>query len=205
MKVQAINCDSKGNIDKEDLIQKAEKIKDKLSCLMITYPSTHGVYEDDVKEICDIIHSHGGQVYMDGANFNAQMGLTSAAKIGADIGHLNLHKTFSIPHGGGGPGIGPVGCKEHLAPFLPGHPVIPVDGKTDYTVAAAPWGSASILPISYSYIKMSGKIGLLKTSQEAILEANYLANKLQDSYKVLYRGKNNRVAHEFIVDLRPFK
>jgi len=205
MKIVVVDCDEHGNVDTEDLRKKAELHKDKLSALMITYPSTHGVFEADVKEICNIIHKHGGQVYMDGANLNAQMGLTAPGFIGADVGHLNLHKTFSIPHGGGGPGVGPIGVMKHLAPFMPGHPVIPVDGRTKLTVAAAPYGSAGILPIPYAYIKMMGGKGLLASSAHAIMSANYLAKELENSYKILYRGQSGRVAHEFILDMREFK
>ena len=172
---------------------------------MITYPSTHGVFEAHIAEICGMIHEHGGQIYMDGANLNAQMGLTSPGLIGADVGHLNLHKTFAIPHGGGGPGIGAIGCKSHLEPFLPGHAVMPINGKTDFAVAAAPYGNAGVLPITYSYIKLMGANGLLKCAQEAILIANYMANKLADDYNILYRGETGRVAHEFIIDSNPFK
>lgn len=149
---------------------------------MITYPSTHGVYENDVKEICDIVHKYGGQVYMDGANLNAQLGLTSPGLIGSDVGHLNLHKTFSIPHGGGGPGVGSIGYMRHLAPFVPGHCEVPIEGRTTGAVAAAPYGNAGVLPISYAFIKMSGQKGLLATSQQAILNANYMANKLDGAY-----------------------
>jgi glycine dehydrogenase len=205
MKIVVVSCDDNGNIDVEDLKIKAEKYGDKLSCLMITYPSTHGVFEERVVEICDIIHKYGGQIYMDGANLNAQMGLTSPGYIGADVGHLNLHKTFSIPHGGGGPGVGPVGVKAHLEPFLPGHPVVPVDGRHNLTVSAAPYGSAGILPISYAYIKMMGKDGLRASSMHAIMNANYLCTKLENHFKILYRGQNGRVAHEFIMDMRGFK
>ena len=175
MKIVVVDCDENGNVDVADLKKKAEQHKDKLSALMITYPSTHGVFESGVKDICDTVHKYGGQVYMDGANLNAQMGLTSPGYIGADVGHLNLHKTFSIPHGGGGPGVGPIGVKKHLIPFMPGHPIIPVEGRSELTVASAPFGSAGILPIPYAYIKMMGKEGLLASSQHAIMSANYLA------------------------------
>ena len=205
MKIVIVNCDDNGNVDIADMKMKAELHKDKLSCLMITYPSTHGVFESGIKDICDIIHQHGGQVYMDGANMNAQMGLTSPGFIGADVGHLNLHKTFAIPHGGGGPGIGPIGVKKHLEPFMPGHPIIPVEGRKNLSVASAPYGSAGILPISYAYIKMMGKEGLLASSQHAIMSANYMAKELDESYQILYKGENGRVAHEFILDMREFK
>jgi glycine dehydrogenase len=207
LKVVVVNCDDKGNVDLLDLKAKAQEVGDNLSCAMITYPSTHGVYEQTVREICDIVHEHGGQVYMDGANMNAQVGITSPGFIGSDVSHLNLHKTFCIPHGGGGPGMGPIGVKSHLAPFLPNHSVVNVDtaGKDCGAVSAAPWGSASILPISYMYIKMMGSSGLRKATEVAILSANYVAKKLEGHYKVLYKGNNGRVAHECIIDLRPLK
>jgi len=172
---------------------------------MVTYPSTHGVYEDGIKEICDIIHSHGGQVYMDGANMNAQVGLTSPGHIGADVCHLNLHKTFCIPHGGGGPGMGPIGVKAHLAPFMPTHEVDPTCGGEQPfgQVSAAPFGSAAILPISFAYIAMMGSNGLTNASRLAILNANYMAKRLEGHFPILYRGKNGTCAHEFILDLRP--
>jgi glycine dehydrogenase len=172
---------------------------------MITYPSTHGVFEDNIKDVIDTVHQHGGQVYMDGANINAQLGLTAPGVLGADVGHLNLHKTFSIPHGGGGPGVGSIGYKKHLAPFVPGHCEVPIDGRTSGAVAGAPYGNAGVVPISYSYIKMSGKDGLLRAGQQAILNANYMANKLEGSFKVLYKGDKGRNAHEFILDCREFK
>jgi glycine dehydrogenase len=173
---------------------------------MVTYPSTHGVFEERIREICDVVHRHGGQVYLDGANMNAQVGLARPGDYGADVCHLNLHKTFCIPHGGGGPGMGPVCCAEHLAPFLPGHPLVPVGGEQAIgPVAAAPWGSASILPISWAYIAMMGAAGLTRASEVAILNANYMARRLSEHYEVLYAGRNGRVAHEFILDLRPFK
>jgi glycine dehydrogenase len=205
MKIVVVDCDADGNIDVEDVRKKAIQHKDRLSAFMITYPSTHGVFESKVKEMCDIVHTNGGQVYMDGANLNAQMGLTAPGFIGADVGHLNLHKTFSIPHGGGGPGVGPIGVKKHLEPFMPGHPILPVEGREALTVASAPYGSAGILPIPYAYIKMMGKEGLLASSQHAILSANYLAKELEGSYKILYKGENEKVAHEFILDMRDFK
>ena len=207
MKVVVVDCDSDGNVDMDDLKAKAEEVSDNLSCIMITYPSTHGVYEETIMEICEIIHSHGGQVYLDGANMNAQVGLTSPGLIGSDVSHLNLHKTFCIPHGGGGPGVGPIGVKAHLAPFLPNHTVINIEdtGQDNGAVSAAPWGSASILPISYMYIKMMGGNGLKKATEVAILNANYITNRLADHYPILYRGRNERVAHECIIDLRPLK
>lgn len=164
MKIIPVKCDDQGNIQLEDVEQKAKLYGDSLSCIMITYPSTHGVFEEDVKQICNIVHRYGGQVYMDGANMNAQMGLTAPGYIGADVGHLNLHKTFSIPHGGGGPGVGCIGYKNHLAPFVPGHVEVPVDGKTSGAVCSSPYGNAGVLPISYAYIKMSGKEGLLQAA-----------------------------------------
>ncbi|KAL2346549.1 hypothetical protein Fmac_000549 [Flemingia macrophylla] len=212
MKIVSVGTDSKGNINIEELRKAADTHKDNLSALMVTYPSTHGVYEEGIDEICKIIHDNGGQVYMDGANMNAQVGLTSPGRIGADVCHLNLHKTFCIPHGGGGPGMGPIGVKKHLAPFLPSHPVIPTGGipapdksQPLGTISAAPWGSALILPISYSYIAMMGSKGLTEASKIAILNANYMAKRLESHYPVLYRGANGTVAHEFIIDLRGFK
>ncbi|NMH59161.1 aminomethyl-transferring glycine dehydrogenase [Alteromonas ponticola] len=207
MKVVVVACDKNGNVDLKDLRAKAEEVGDNLSCAMITYPSTHGVYEETIREICDIVHDHGGQVYMDGANMNAQVGITAPGFIGSDVSHLNLHKTFCIPHGGGGPGMGPIGVKSHLAPFLPNHTVVNIEnaGKDCGAVSAAPWGSASILPISYLYIKMMGSEGLRKATQVAILNANYVAKSLEGHYNVLYKGRNGRVAHECIVDLRPLK
>ncbi len=207
MKVVVVACDADGNIDVEDLRAKAEQYKDTLAALMITYPSTHGVFEKDVVEICEIIHQYGGMVYMDGANMNAQVGLTSPGIIGADVCHLNLHKTFAIPHGGGGPGMGPICVSERLAPYLPKHPLVAqVGGQKGITaVSAAPYGSASILVISYAYIRLMGPDGLTRATRYAILNANYLAARLESHYSVLYRGLHNRVAHELIVDLRPFK
>ncbi|MBL6444976.1 aminomethyl-transferring glycine dehydrogenase [Fulvivirga sp. 29W222] len=206
MKVVIVKCDEKGNIDVDDLRAKAETHKDNLSALMVTYPSTHGVFEESIIEICDIIHENGGQVYMDGANMNAQVGLTSPANIGADVCHLNLHKTFCIPHGGGGPGVGPIGVAEQLVPFLPGNPVVKTGGNNAITaVSAAPWGSASILTISYAYIAMMGRKGLKSATQLAILNANYIKERLAEYYPVLYVGKNGRCAHEMIVDCREFK
>ena len=205
-KVVIVACDERGNIDVDDLRAKAEQHRDTLSSLMVTYPSTHGVFEASIKEICRIVHENGGQVYMDGANLNAQLGLTSPGLIGADVCHLNLHKTFAIPHGGGGPGVGPISVAAHLAPFLPTHPVVATGGREGIrAVSAAPWGSASILPISYGYMKMLGGEGLTNATKFAILNANYLKALLEKDYKILYSGENGRVAHEFILDLRPFK
>jgi glycine dehydrogenase len=205
-KVIVIKCDRNGNIDLEDLKAKAEELRGSLSALMVTYPSTHGVFEEEIIEICDIIHKNGGLVYMDGANLNAQLGFTSPGIIGADVCHLNLHKTFAIPHGGGGPGVGPIAVAKHLSPFLPGHPVIKTGGERAITaVSAAPWGSAGILIISYAYIKMMGAEGLTMATKMAILNANYIKARLSDYYPVLYTGKNGFVAHEMILDCRSFK
>ncbi|MBK9414860.1 MAG: aminomethyl-transferring glycine dehydrogenase [Bacteroidetes bacterium] len=204
MKVIVVKTDDHGNIDLLDLRQKAEANKANLSCLMVTYPSTHGVFEEGIKEITKIIHDNGGQVYMDGANMNAQVGLTNPATIGADVCHLNLHKTFAIPHGGGGPGMGPIGVAKHLIPFLPSHPLVKMGGST-HAVSAAPWGSASILLISYAYIKMLGGKGVTDATKYAILNANYIKAKLEPYYPVLYVGSANRIAHEMIIDCRPFK
>lgn len=205
-KVVVVKCDDHGNIDVVDLREKAEKHKENLSSLMVTYPSTHGVFETAIKEICDIIHEYGGLVYMDGANMNAQVGLTSPGIIGADVCHLNLHKTFAIPHGGGGPGMGPICVNEKLAPFLPGHPLVTTGGdQAIKAVSAAPWGSASILLISYAYIRMLGKSGLTNATNYAILNANYLKARLEGHYPVLYTGEMGRAAHEMIIDLRQFK
>jgi glycine dehydrogenase len=207
MKVVVVACDDKGNIDVNDLKVKVEQHKDNLAALMITYPSTHGVFEEAVKDICQLIHDNGGQVYMDGANLNAQVGVSRPGDIGADVSHVNLHKTFCIPHGGGGPGMGPIGIKKHLAPFVANHSVVKLEGPNadSGAVSAAPWGSASILPISWMYISMMGAAGLLKATQVAILSANYIAQRLEGHYPVLYTGKNGRVAHECIIDLRPLK
>ncbi len=206
MQVVVVKCDENGNIDVEDLRAQAEKHSNNLSSLMITYPSTHGVFEESVKEITDIIHSHGGQVYMDGANMNAQVGLTNPGNIGADVCHLNLHKTFAIPHGGGGPGMGPIGVVEHLAPYLPGNPIVETGGeKAINSISAAPWGSSLILLISYGYIKMLGAKGLKSSTENAILNANYIKKRLSAHYPVLYTGKNDTVAHEMILDCRNFK
>ncbi|MGG6268229.1 aminomethyl-transferring glycine dehydrogenase [Leptolyngbya sp. AN03gr2] len=206
MKVVAISCDSEGNIDLADLRAKAEQHRDNLAALMVTYPSTHGVFEEGIREICSIVHENGGQVYMDGANMNAQVGLCRPGDFGADVCHLNLHKTFCIPHGGGGPGVGPIGVAAHLVPFLPNHSVIPTSTEQGIgAVSAAPWGSASILPISWMYIAMMGGQGLTEATEIAILNANYIAKRLEGHYPVLYKGKNGLVAHECILDLREFK
>ncbi|MBX3102493.1 MAG: aminomethyl-transferring glycine dehydrogenase [Bacteroidetes bacterium] len=206
MQVVVTRCDDNGNIDIEDLRNKAFEHRDNLACLMVTYPSTHGVFEEGIREICQIIHDNGGQVYMDGANMNAQVGLTSPANIGADVCHLNLHKTFCIPHGGGGPGMGPIGVAAHLKPFLPGHPLVPTGGSEGMPpVSAAPFGSASILLISYAYCCMMGSEGLKQATQYAILNANYIKARLEPHYDVLYQGTHGRVAHELLLDFRPFK
>ncbi|MDX5372924.1 MAG: aminomethyl-transferring glycine dehydrogenase [Pseudomonadaceae bacterium] len=206
MRVVVVECDAAGNVDMDDLKAKAAEAGDKLSCLMITYPSTHGVYEEGIREICEVVHSFGGQVYMDGANLNAQVGLARPADIGADVSHMNLHKTFCIPHGGGGPGMGPIGVRAHLAPFVANHPVVELQGPNPHNtaVSAAPWGSASILPISWMYIAMMGP-QLATATETAILNANYLASQLKGAFPVLYSGRNDRVAHECILDLRPLK
>jgi glycine dehydrogenase len=207
MQVVVVACDKDGNIDLCDLRAKAEQAGDRLSCIMVTYPSTHGVYEETIREVCDVVHQSGGQVYLDGANMNAQVGITTPGFIGADVSHLNLHKTFCIPHGGGGPGMGPIGVKAHLAPFVPGHSVVQIEDRltTQGAVAAAPFGSASILPISWMYIRMMGAQGLKKASQVAILNANYIASRLKNAWPVLYTGRDGRVAHECILDVRPLK
>jgi len=206
MEVVVVATDKHGNISYEDLISKVEKYSARLAALMITYPSTHGVFEHKVKDFCELIHKHGGQVYMDGANMNAQVGLTSPGEIGADVCHLNLHKTFCIPHGGGGPGMGPIGVAKHLTPFLSSHNIIKTGGDQAITaISSAPFGSASILTISYAYIKMMGAAGLTEATKRAILNANYIKDKLKDHFTVLYTGKTGRSAHEFIIDLRPFK
>ena len=206
MRVVVVATAPTGDVDRDDLERKAAEHSDRLACLMITYPSTHGVFEDGIRTICDIVHGHGGQVYMDGANMNAQVGLTSPAAIGADVCHLNLHKTFAIPHGGGGPGMGPIGVAQHLAPYLPGHPLVTVGGgKAIPAGSAAPWGSASILLISYAYIRMLGADGVTDATRYAILNANYIKARLEKHYPVLYTRKNGRVAHELIFDLRSFK
>ena len=206
MKVVVVDCDKDGNVDLEDLTKKAELHSKSLAALMVTYPSTHGVFEEHIKDICEVIHQHDGQVYMDGANLNALVGLAKPGKFGPDVCHMNLHKTFCIPHGGGGPGMGPIGVGKHLEPFLPNHALIDSGPKTGMgSVSAAPWGSASILPISWMYIKMMGAEGLRLATEVAILNANYVSKKLEGSYKTLYKGKNDLVAHECIIDFRPIK
>jgi len=207
MKVVVVDCDDKGNVDMDDLRSKAEAMSDNLAAIMVTYPSTHGVYEESIKDICEIVHQHGGQVYLDGANMNAQVAITAPGYIGSDVSHLNLHKTFCIPHGGGGPGMGPIGVKSHLAPFLPNHAVRKIEntGADNGAVAAAPYGSASILPISWMYIAMMGGAGLRNATEMALLNANYMAKRLSEHYPILYTGRNDRVAHECIIDLRPIK
>jgi glycine dehydrogenase len=207
MKVVITECDANGNVDIVDLKEKAERHSDELAALMITYPSTHGVFEENITDICELIHQHGGQVYVDGANLNALVGIAAPGKFGADVSHINLHKTFCIPHGGGGPGMGPIGVGKHLAPFLPNNPAQPIDGLDigNDTVSSASWGSAAILPISWMYIAMMGEQGLKKATQVAILSANYIAHKLGEHYPVLYTGRNGRIAHECIIDLRSLK
>ncbi|WP_339339995.1 aminomethyl-transferring glycine dehydrogenase [uncultured Oceanicoccus sp.] len=207
MRVVITECDANGNVDMADLKAKAETHADELAALMVTYPSTHGVFEENITDICDLIHQHGGQVYVDGANLNALIGIAAPGKFGADVSHINLHKTFCIPHGGGGPGMGPIGVGKHLAPFLPNNPAQPIAGLAvdNDTVSSAAWGSAAILPISWMYIAMMGEQGLKKASQVAILSANYMAKQLAEHYPVLYTGRNNRVAHECIIDMRPLK
>jgi glycine dehydrogenase len=202
MKVVVVKTDTSGNIDVTDLAAKAERHAAGLAALMVTYPSTHGVFEESIREVCEIVHRHGGQVYMDGANMNAQVGLCRPGDFGADVCHLNLHKTFCIPHGGGGPGMGPIGVAEHLVPFLPGHPVVPLGGGDSHAVSAAPWGSPSILPISWVYIRLMGGEGLTLASKIALLNANYIARRLSEHFPVLYRGRRGTVAHECIVDTR---
>jgi glycine dehydrogenase len=206
MRIVIVACDAQGNVEVDDLRAKAAAQSERLACLMVTYPSTHGVFEQRIREICQIVHEHGGQVYMDGANMNAQVGVTSPAAIGADVCHLNLHKTFAIPHGGGGPGMGPIAVAKHLAPFLPGHAVIPTGGAQAIpAVSGAPWGSASILLISHAYVRMLGAEGMTAATQIAMLNANYLKARLEPHYPVLYSGRTGRVAHELIFDMRPFK
>lgn len=209
MKIVLVNCDKNGNIDIDDLRQKAEQHAGQLSCIMVTYPSTHGVFEEEIVTVCDIIHEHGGQVYMDGANLNAQVGLSKPGQFGSDVSHLNLHKTFAIPHGGGGPGVGPIGVRSHLAPFLPGQVDQTASSETEqsnhFSISSAPYGSASILPVSWMYMKMLGAEGNVLVSEVAILNANYIAKRLAEHYPVLYRGKNGYVAHECIIDMRPIK
>jgi len=206
MKVVVVACDDAGNIDLQDLSNKAAQHGKDLAALMVTYPSTHGVFEATIKNICAIVHEHGGQVYLDGANLNAQVGLSRPGDFGADVCHLNLHKTFCIPHGGGGPGMGPICCGEHLAPFLPGHPLVQSGGeKAIGPVAAAPFGSSSILTISWVYIGLMGGAGLTRATEVAILSANYMMRRLAEHYPVLYTGRGGRCAHEFILDVRPFE
>ena len=207
MKIIVVKCDERGNVDLDDLRSKAAEHSARLGALMITYPSTHGVFEEDIREICETVHQHGGQVYLDGANLNALVGCAAPGKFGADVSHLNLHKTFCIPHGGGGPGVGPICVGKHLEPFLPGHSIVSMPGKSEKNpaVSAAPWGSASILPISWAYITMMGRDGMKKATQVAILNANYITSKLSGAFPVLYTGRNGRVAHECIIDIRPFK
>lgn len=207
MRIVIVECDDNGNIDMSDLKAKAQRHAEELAAIMITYPSTHGVFEESVTEICDVIHQYGGQVYVDGANLNALVGIAAPGKFGADVSHINLHKTFCIPHGGGGPGMGPIGVGKHLAPFLPNNPAQPIEGldPSNDTVSSASWGSAAILPISWMYIAMMGEQGLKKATQVAILNANYIACKLSKHYPVLYKGRNDRVAHECILDMRPLK
>jgi glycine dehydrogenase len=207
MRVVTVKCDTKtGNLDMADLKAKCEKYSEELAAIMITYPSTFGVFEPEVKTAIDLVHQHGGQVYMDGANMNAQIGLCSPGEIGADVCHLNLHKTFCIPHGGGGPGVGPIGVKSHLAPFLPGHPLVATGGaKAIAPVSGAPWGSASILPISWSYVKMMGGRGLTHATKITLLNANYIMSRLRPHYPIVYTNANGRCAHEFILDARHFK
>jgi glycine dehydrogenase len=199
MKIVLVDCDDNGNIDVDDLREKAQQHKDDLACIMVTYPSTHGVFEEAIVEVCDIIHDNGGQVYLDGANMNAQVGLSKPGQFGSDVSHLNLHKTFAIPHGGGGPGIGPIGVRSHLAPFLPGH----IDTNSSHAVSAAPFGSASILPVSWMYMKLLGANGNTQSTKMAILNANYVTTRLAEHYPVLYRGAQGYVAHECIFDIRP--
>lgn len=206
MKVVVTKTDEKGNIDVADLEEKVEKHSENLAALMVTYPSTHGVFESSIKHITNMIHQHGGQVYMDGANMNAQVGLTNPATIGADVCHLNLHKTFAIPHGGGGPGVGPICVAEQLVPFLPGNPIIETGGtQAIKAISGAPWGSSLVCLISYGYIKMLGESGLKKATEIAILNANYIKNCLSGKFDVLYTGERGRAAHEMIIDCRPFK
>ena len=207
LQVVIVECDRNGNVDVDDLRIKAKQYSERLSALMVTYPSTHGVFEEEIQTVCDIIHQHGGQVYLDGANMNALVGVARPGHFGSDVSHLNLHKTFAIPHGGGGPGMGPIGVKQHLSPYLPNHGLNPVEDEQpgSRTVSAAPFGSASILPISWMYIKMLGRSGLRQSTEVSVLNANYIAQRLGEHYTVLYRGRNQRVAHECIIDIRPIK
>jgi glycine dehydrogenase len=207
MKIVVVKCDQQGNVDLQDLKTLAAEHTDRLAALMITYPSTHGVFEEDIREICRAVHEHGGQVYLDGANLNALVGVAAPGEFGADVSHLNLHKTFCIPHGGGGPGVGPICVGKHLEPFLPGHSIMDTGGPgaRNRAIASAPWGSAGILPISWAYISMMGRDGMKKATQIAILSANYIVTRLAQEFPVLYTGRNGRVAHECIIDIRPFK
>ena len=206
MRIVTVACDAQGNIDVEDLKAKAEQYSTELCALMVTYPSTHGVFESRIREIVDAVHDAGGEVYMDGANMNAQVGLTNPGYIGADVCHLNLHKTFAMPHGGGGPGVGPICVAEHLAPFLPSHSVVPTGGDEGITaVSSSPWGSAMLLPITYGYIKMLGEEGLRRATEMAILNANYMASAIKDEFRTYYSGETGRVGHEMILDLTNFK
>jgi glycine dehydrogenase len=206
MKVIGVRCNERGDIDVDDLRARAEEHSENLAALMVTYPSTHGVFETSIKEVCEIVHTNGGQVYMDGANMNAQVGMCRPGDFGADVCHLNLHKTFCIPHGGGGPGMGPIGVGSHLAPYLPGHEVVGTGGEQSIgAISSAPYGSPSILPISYAYIAMMGEPGLSDATRYAILNANYMVTRLAAHYDVLYTGDKGRVAHEFILDCRGFK
>ncbi|MEN9245287.1 MAG: aminomethyl-transferring glycine dehydrogenase subunit GcvPB, partial [Thermostichales cyanobacterium SRBZ-1_bins_19] len=206
MQVVSVRCDERGNIDLEDVERQASRYQDTLAALMVTYPSTHGVFEAGITHICEIVHRYGGQVYLDGANLNALVGLCRPAELGVDVCHLNLHKTFCIPHGGGGPGVGPIAVAPHLAPFLPGHPLVDLGIPNPVgPVASAPWGSAGILPIPWMYIRLMGSEGLTYATQIAILNANYIAQRLAPYYPILYTGEHGRVAHECIVDVRPFK
>jgi glycine dehydrogenase len=206
MKVVAVACDAQGNVDVADLRAQSEAHRERVAALMVTYPSTHGVFEEEIREICSIVHAQGGQVYLDGANLNALVGLSRPAELGADVCHLNLHKTFCIPHGGGGPGMGPIGVAAHLAPFLPGHPAASVGGEQAIgPVAQAPWGSGGILPIPWAFIAMMGGEGLKRATEVAILNANYIAHRLAPHFALVYKGRGGFVAHECIVDLRPFK
>lgn len=206
MKIVTVGCDANGNIDVEDLKAKAQEHSSELACMMITYPSTHGVFESRIREIVDAVHDAGGQVYMDGANMNAQVGLTNPGYIGADVCHLNLHKTFAMPHGGGGPGVGPICVAEHLRKFLPSHSIVPTGGDEGITaVASAPWGSAMLFPITYGYIKMLGGEGLKAATEMAIVNANYMSSALKSEYRTYYSGETGRVGHEMILDLTHFK
>jgi glycine dehydrogenase len=204
MRVVVVACDDHGNVDVDDLKTKAHEHADDLAALMVTYPSTHGVFEEQIRDVCAVVHEHGGQVYLDGANLNALVGVAKPGQFGADVSHLNLHKTFCIPHGGGGPGVGPVAVREHLAPFLPNHPLVPEAGPETGVgpISAAPWGSAGILAISWAYVRMMGGAGLLHATQVAILNANYIARRLDEHFPVLYAGPDGLVAHECILDLR---